>query len=385
MKRLLVIGPVPPPYHGCSVATRLLLQSDLERSFEVRHLDTSDRRNLDNLGTWDLRNIGLALGTIARAMGIALRERPHVVYIPISQNPAGYLRDGCLILVFAWLGRSSVVVHLHGSSFSRFYDRSGPLLRAFIDLSMRRAARGIVLGENLRSQLDRWFPGDRLAVVPNGTELAGRVAAVATDGAAGKNGRGEVVTVLFLGNLLLFKGVGDVIDAAVTLLPRHPGLRFRFAGRWTRDPMFGSSGEETRAECMRRIGRSGREGAFEFLGEVDRESVARLLSEADMLVLPSWDEGLPLVLIEAMAAGIPAIASAGVGAIPEVVAHGETGLLVPPGDVAALAGAIEALAVDEAMRHRMGAAARVRCERRYSLASWSQGLERVLRGAEARA
>jgi glycosyltransferase involved in cell wall biosynthesis len=359
-----------------------LLQSNLKRSFEVRHLDTSDRRDLDNLGTWDLRNVGLALGTIARAIGIAVWERPRVVYIPISQNPAGYLRDGCLILTFAWLGRSSVVVHLHGSSFTRFYDGSGALLRWFIDLSMRSAARGIVLGENLRSQLLRWFPGERLAVVPNGTELAGRVAAVASGGTVGNVG-GEVVTVLFLGNLLLFKGIGDVIDAAVTLLPRYPALRFRFAGRWARDPMFGASGEETRAECMRRIGRSGREEAFEFLGEVDRESVARLLSEADMLVLPSRDEGLPLVLIEAMAAGVPTIASAGVGAIPEVVEHGETGLLVPPGDVAALARAIEALAVDRAMRHRMGAAARARCERRYSLASWSEGLERVLSGAEA--
>jgi glycosyltransferase involved in cell wall biosynthesis len=276
-----------------------------------------------------------------------------------------------------------VVVHLHGSSFTRFYDRSNPLLRWFIDLSMRRAVRGIVLGENLRSQLERWFPGERLAVVPNGTELAGRVASVAPGGTG--NSAGEVVTVLFLGNLLLFKGVGDVIDAAAMLLPRFPGLRFRFAGRWTRDPMFGASAEETQAECMRRVGRSRREGAFEFLGEVDRDSVARLLAESDMLVLPSWDEGLPLVLIEAMAAGIPTIASAGVGAIPEVVAHGETGLLVPPGDVVALAHAIETLVVDRTLRHRMGTAARARCERRYSLASWSEGLERVLSGAEVQA
>jgi len=382
MRRLLVIGPVPPPYHGCSVATELLLRSSLKRSFEVQHLDTSDRRDLDNLGTWDVRNMGLALGTIAQAAGIALRQRPEVVYIPISQNPAGYLRDGCLILAFAWLGRSSVVVHLHGSSFTRFYNGSGALLRWFIDLSMRRAARGIVLGENLRSQLERWFPGDRLAVVPNGTELAGRVASVASSGAVG-NGVGGSVTVLFLGNLLLFKGVGDVIDAAVSLLPRLPGLRFRFAGRWTRDPMFGVSGEDTRAECMRRIAESGREEAFEFLGEVDRASVARLLAEADMLVLPSRDEGLPLVLIEAMAAGIPTIASAGVGAIPEVVVDGETGFLVPPGDVEALARAIETLVLDRTLRCRMGAAARARCERRYSLASWSESLERVLSGAEA--
>src|SRR5467141_3673928 len=169
MRRLLVVGPVPPPYHGCSVATHLLLHSKLRRSFAVRHLDTSDRRNLDNLGTWDVRNVGLALEIIARAVAIALRERPQIVYIPISQNAAGYLRDGCLILAFACLGGSSVVVHLHGSSFRRFYDSSRPVLRWFVDLSMRRASRGIVLGESLRGQLERWFPPERLAVVPNGT------------------------------------------------------------------------------------------------------------------------------------------------------------------------------------------------------------------------
>src|SRR3989442_10337011 len=168
------------------------------------------------------------------------------------------------------------------------------------------------------------------------------------------------VTVLFLGNLLLFKGIGDVIAAAALLLPRHPALRFRFAGRWSRDPMFGISGEQTRTDCLRQIERSGREEAFEFLGEVDRDRIPSLLAEADMLVLPSRDEGLPLVLIEAMAAGIPTIASAGVGAIPEVVAHGETGFLVPPGDVAALAGAIETLVADRPLRSRMGAPAPVR-------------------------
>jgi glycosyltransferase involved in cell wall biosynthesis len=384
MRRLLVVGPVPPPYHGCSVATHLLLHSTLDRSFTIRHLDTTDRRNLDNLGSWDLRNVGLALATVARAIAIAVRERPHVVYIPISQNPAGYLRDGCLILIFAWLGGSSVVVHLHGSSFRRFYDSTNPLLRWFVDLSMRTAARGIVLGENLKPQLQRWLPDKRLAVVPNGTEMTSEASRASGRHAAKYEGAGESTTVLFLGNLLLFKGVADLVAAAVLLLPRHPTLRFRFAGRWTRDPMFRTSGEETRAECLRRIERSGRDGAFEFLGEVDRNQVATLLADADMLVLPSRDEGLPLVLIEAMAAGLPTIASAGVGAIPEVVLHGETGLLVPPGDVTALAHAIETLTVDPALRRRMGAAARVRCERRYSLASWTEGLERVLSGAEAR-
>jgi len=211
------------------------------------------------------------------------------------------------------------------------------------------------------------------------------MARLSSNGGNGRGAEATSVTVLFLGNLLLFKGIGDVIAAAALLLPRYPALRFRFAGRWSRDPMFGISGEQTRTDCLRQIERSGREGAFEFLGEVDRDRIPSLLAEADMLVLPSRDEGLPLVLIEAMAAGIPTIASAGVGAIPEVVIDGETGLLIPAGDVTALARAIETLALDQPLRRRMGAAARARCERNYSLASWTEGLERVLTRAETRA
>jgi len=94
-------------------------------------------------------------------------------------------------------------------------------------------------------------------------------------------------------------------------------------------------------------------------GFVPHVEVPQVLASLDLLVLPSAYEEMGSVLVEAMASGLPVVASR-VGGIPAVVADGETGLLVPPGDVDALAAALDELLADPARRHRMGVAARER-------------------------
>src|SRR5882762_10156183 len=90
---VLIVGPTPPPAHGISVLTELLLQSGLKESFEVVHLDTSDRRTLDNVGRFEIRNVALALYHGARFLWLLLWKRPALVYIPVSESPLGFVRD----------------------------------------------------------------------------------------------------------------------------------------------------------------------------------------------------------------------------------------------------------------------------------------------------
>jgi glycosyltransferase involved in cell wall biosynthesis len=106
-------------------------------------------------------------------------------------------------------------------------------------------------------------------------------------------------------------------------------------------------------------------GVVELAGE--RRDVQRLLLEADVFVLSSRSEGAPLSILEAMAAGVPVVASS-VGGVPEIVEDATTGLLVPPGDAAALAAALERLLADAALRRRLGAAGRERVRERFDLA-----------------
>jgi glycosyltransferase involved in cell wall biosynthesis len=114
------------------------------------------------------------------------------------------------------------------------------------------------------------------------------------------------------------------------------------------------------------VRRLGLESVVRLAGE--RNDVEELLAAADLFVLSSRSEGLPLSILEAMAAGLPVVASS-VGGVPELVVEGETGLLVPPGDPHALAAAIERLLDDSALRRRLGAAGRTRVSEHFDLAS----------------
>jgi len=121
-----------------------------------------------------------------------------------------------------------------------------------------------------------------------------------------------------------------------------------------------------------------------FAGFVEPPLLARYFQGADLFLMPSLaHEALPLTLLQALAAGLPAIAS-DVGGIPTAVQHGENGLLVPLGDVGALAAAVRALLADPERRERMSAVARRRAVERFSLERMVDEMESVLRQAAER-
>ena len=116
------------------------------------------------------------------------------------------------------------------------------------------------------------------------------------------------------------------------------------------------------------------EGRLQFLGS--RSDIHALLAAADFFVLPSDVEGLPMAVLEAMAHGLPVVATA-VGGIPEVITDGREGLLVPPGDAAALARAIQRLLTSSEMRLRLGDAARDRVSKEFSLETMANRYQQI--------
>jgi glycosyltransferase involved in cell wall biosynthesis len=116
----------------------------------------------------------------------------------------------------------------------------------------------------------------------------------------------------------------------------------------------------------------------------DGDSLRRLFLEADLFVLPTLADCTPLAITEAMACGLPVV-STRLAAIPEQVVHGETGLLVPPGDPGALARAVGALLDDQAHRRDLGSAGRARAERFYDGRRNARALLDLLKGCADRA
>jgi glycosyltransferase involved in cell wall biosynthesis len=162
--------------------------------------------------------------------------------------------------------------------------------------------------------------------------------------------RPGVARVVFLGQLVERKGL-DVLLRAFAAVQRPADLLL-VGGDWSA-PGFPQS--------VRRIAReAGIEDRVHF--ENHRPDVGAVLATADVFVLPSLSDARPRSIIEAMSLGIPVVAS-DVGGIPSLVAHGETGYLVPPGDAAGLAAALERLIGSEELRKRLGDGARAKAER----------------------
>jgi glycosyltransferase involved in cell wall biosynthesis len=173
--------------------------------------------------------------------------------------------------------------------------------------------------------------------------------------------------VVAAGRLSPEKGFGVLVEAAA----RVPG-----AGA----VLFGDGPERARLEGrVRELGLANRFILPGFTRELDA-----LLPWADVLVLPSFTEGLPNVVLEAAAAGVPAVATA-VGGTPEAIRDGETGYLVPPGDPAALADRLSRLLSDEALRRRMGRAARDRMHAEFSFDAQAEAYLRLFESLRPRA
>lgn len=176
---------------------------------------------------------------------------------------------------------------------------------------------------------------------------------------------GSSTTLLFVaGPNNPTKGLADLLPAFLRLRQGHPGLRLRVVG----DPPDGLAGVE----------------GIEIAGRIPREEMPGEYRRSDLFVLPTLADNTPVTLMEAMASGLPAVATA-VGGIPEMVVPGVTGRLVPAGDIAALTASIEGLLADRPLRRRMGSASRNLAETHFARQRMISQLEDAYGTAPGRA
>jgi glycosyltransferase involved in cell wall biosynthesis len=194
-------------------------------------------------------------------------------------------------------------------------------------------------------------PPASLTVVPNAVELE-RFAAAAEPGRRGVREQWgippEAPVLGVLARLSPQKGLTYLLSALTAIMARHPDVYALVVGEGHLRPEL-----EAQAKAL------GVEGRFLMVGY--RQNVVDYLRASDVFVLPSLFEGMPLSILEAMGAGLPVIATA-VDGTPEVVVDGETGLLVPPADPDALAGAVNRLLGDREFAARLGRQGRARAD-----------------------
>ena len=366
-ERVLMVGPTPPPAHGISVLTDLLLQSGLKQSFEIVHLDTADRRTLGNVGRFEFRNVALALYHGARFQWLVWSKRPALVYMPVSESWLGFVRDS-LFLLPSRLQNVPVVLHLHGGYLDTLYAQRGPLFQWLMRFCFRHAARAIVLSNSFRGKFAGLVEADRIRVVYNGIP--------STLYQACKDGHrfvGSVPkTVLFLGGLMESKGFFDLLRSVPHVLEQTTDVRFLFVG----DTSFPEAERAMEWAKDRSI-----DSYVEFLGIRTGDEKIRIFQESDVFAFPTWYplEGQPVAILEAMAAGLPVLTTRH-ATIPEVL--GEDGALyVNKRDPVDIAAKLLQLLEDDSLRERMGQNNQIRFLRCHTADKFAQGVVQVLRQA----
>lgn len=323
--RILMIGPGLKVRGGVSSVERLIVKAGGAAGLSVEHLSSYEDGGLL-----------VKLLAFARCMALIPVKLLFGDYSLVHVHFSHYGSTLRKLILFHFLRvfRLPIVMHSHGSDFHIFFRGLPSPARWFVRYSLARAAQVIVLSESWRDFFIEELRLDpsRVLVMQNPVELLS--ASPARDG--------ESVRYLFLGRLEKRKGIYDIVDA-LTQLKQSGDLEHA---------QFLAAGDGDVEEVKTLISSRGLQATVTVEGWVNRDRVVELLMQSHVLLLPSYNEGLPMALLEAMGCGMTVITSP-VGGIPEVVRDGENGLLVDPGDVDALAVAMRE-SQEKPVRERLG-------------------------------
>lgn len=256
-----------------------------------------------------------------------------------------------------------VIFHLHGSRTREFHAGLPPWGKALVRRQLERSRAVIVLSESWREFVLGIAPGAQITVAPNCVHVP---ASTPLRRAAPGAPAAVALRLLFLGLVGQRKGVHDLLAAFALALRECPGLHL----------CIGGNGE---VEAARQLAHElGIAEQVDLCGWVDASARTSLLARADIFLLPSYNEGLPMSVLEAMAHRLPVITTP-VGGIPELIVDRHNGLLVAPGDVAGLRDAMVSLARDPALRLNLGNAGHATVLEGYGGARTVAAIESVYR------
>lgn len=350
---VLFIAPIPPPVHGGALAMQYLLP--LAEQVGMRHLNSQFAVELADLGRFSLGKVGRLLGYCAQLVREVVWHRVQTVVVTPTFHLGPFLKDAVFIWLSAGLLRRRTVAWLHMDfSMMRFETRPAPL-QWFVKQTLLRCDRFVVVSEGLKGLLPGWIPPGRVDAIANGVEVPDPLP-------PGRPEDGRV-RLLYLSNLEQAKGWRVILAAVRVLCREFPQLEFVLHGR----PAF----KETAESIRREIAEDNAGGRIVYGGPVYGQEKWRAFASADVFCFPSLNEALPLAVLEAMAAGLPIVATR-VGAVADALEAGAGGMLVAPGDVEGMAGALRQLVGDDRLRRRYGAFNRQRFEERYTLECYQQ-------------
>lgn len=354
--KILFFVQLPPPVHGVSVTNLHAVNNPLwKNNFQTETLKLDFGQTLDNIGKVTFLKVIRMFFFTFRLIYTLAKFRPHLVYFTIMPVGKIFYRDA-LFTVIIKLFRCKVIFHLHGKGINETAQKSA--FRKWVYKRTFRNSSVICLSPLLAKDINTIYQPAPY-ILPNGIEIANT---------GKKKNETDIPIILFLSNLIKEKGIEVLLESAANLYKQ--GYKFRIR-------IIGAEVNYTYKNINDFCNNNNLSDVVEICGPKFGDEKRKELLNASFMVLPSYNECMPLVILEAMQAGLPVVVSR-VGGIPDVI-NGETnGLLVTPGNVPDLTTKIKLLLDDKSRREELARNARADFYRLYTLQRFNENLYKII-------
>lgn len=352
---------LPPPIHGVTIMGQQVVNSPLINDrFDLERLPLKSAATITDIGKIRPAKVLRIVSLAGQLLLHCLTNRPDLIYFTLTPNGAAFYRD-LLYVGIMKLFRIRHVYHLHGKGVAQ--AAAGMVPRALYRWAFQDADV-ILLSPLLYEDCAQVVRREQCYFLANGIPdpwLAGETSP--------HRETGSVPCILYFSNLLVNKGLFVLLEALVLLRARGLTFRAAFGGVWESAAVEGA--------FHRFVQENGLLDVVELCGPRYGDDKRRTYESADIMAFPSYNDAYPLVVLEAMSHGLPVV-STSEGAIPDMVAEGESGFLVPRQDPHTLADRLALLVTDPVLRVQMGSAGRARYRARFTTDVFAANLLAIL-------
>ena len=351
MKKVCMVVQNPMVKGGIAAVVNGYRGSQLEKDFDITYVESyKDGGKFTKLMK--------AICGYFHFATILLFNKPDLVHIHSSFGPSFY-RKLPFIYMASW-AKVSIINHIHGADFDEFYVKAGTRKKELIRKVYGKCSKLIALSAEWKDRLSIIVPNSKIVVVENYSILH-------EDAFQERLKRSCNNQVLFLGELGRRKGCYDIPAVVKFVAKAIPNVKFILCG----------TGSETDEKAIKELIKKNKvEANIVFPGWVRNQEKDKVLRDADVFFLPSYNEGMPMSVLDAMGYALPVV-STNVGGIPKIVHDGENGMCFTAGDVDSMAREIISLLSDEQKRNKSAKASMDIVETHYSLMTHLMLLEKV--------
>ncbi|MDV5228373.1 glycosyltransferase family 4 protein [Providencia manganoxydans] len=310
--KILIIGPFPEPIHGMSLANMLVYDGLLKNNkLKIHKHNTVIKKTLKEKSLQGKFDITYLLGSTYDNIKLLLKIcflRYDILYITPGQSVLGFLRFFPIILISKLL-RTRTIQHIHGSQLRNNIDKKTGLIRNLCKINIYLTNKFIILSKTILKDYSSLIPPSKMEICCNGVKIQEDTS----------NYNNKDINVLYLSNLMQEKGIVDLLKAIECI--DSDTIKFHFAGLIEPSIMklCNDFFSKKSINCK-------------YYGQVSGKKKDTLFRLADIFILPSYDEGVPLSILEAYSYSC-AVITTPVGGIPDIFQNNINGIYSIPGDV----------------------------------------------------